>query len=354
MGLRQGAPPLVPPVSDTSVNLTDGLVSAVRLDLAMHQVLAGTGARSQDGGAVLRGTQEESMRRTLGTERGQAAVETAIVMPLFVFMVLGLMQMTLLFQARAMLKYAAYRAVRAGALQNACVKKMDDAATAVMAPLMSATGTGYQKANDGTSYGQAYLQAVAANAAAGALGFKLIETRICGPLAPWLNNSGTFTPQNDRKEVDFDDDRNNDEMADLGGVGGSTGNQVEMVRAFSRLKLRVQVKFHAPMIIPFANYLIFEIWAGLRVADEVRMGTFNQGPRRNDQGAAGGGVPQAEDNSALLAVAMASHHYYLPMYANYAMRMQSNLFLGECPLPTENKCFHYHDPDTAGRAAGDP
>ena len=51
-------------------------------------------------------------------ESGQAAVETALTMPLLIFLVLGTTQLFRLLQARILAQVAAYRAVRAGSLQT--------------------------------------------------------------------------------------------------------------------------------------------------------------------------------------------------------------------------------------------
>ena len=51
---------------------------------------------------------------TRNKESGQAMVETAIIIPLFIFILLGILQMGLIYQAKVLLKYAAYRAARTG------------------------------------------------------------------------------------------------------------------------------------------------------------------------------------------------------------------------------------------------
>ena len=56
-------------------------------------------------------------------------------MPLFVFLVLGLLQLGLLHQARLLTKYAAFKAVRVGAIHNAKMEAMKRAALAVMLPM---------------------------------------------------------------------------------------------------------------------------------------------------------------------------------------------------------------------------
>src|SRR4051794_41076235 len=83
------------------------------------------------------------LRAGTETQSGQAAVESAIVLPLFVFLILGILQLGLMHQARLMTKYAAYKAVRAGSLHNANVDEMEKAALAVLLPMVG-TRTGGQ------------------------------------------------------------------------------------------------------------------------------------------------------------------------------------------------------------------
>ena len=68
-------------------------------------------------------------------------VESAIVLPLTVFMILGLLQLGLLQQGRAMAKYGAYKAARAGAIHSAKMKVMENAAV-LSVPLVVETGVG--------------------------------------------------------------------------------------------------------------------------------------------------------------------------------------------------------------------
>src|SRR5579863_8889721 len=97
--------------------------------------------------------------KTTPRSRGQAAVETALVMPLTVFIILGVIQMCLLTQSRALLKYAAYRAARAGALNNGCMDKMQESARAVLLPLMQGTSS-LMNTSDMTSYMTSYAEGV--------------------------------------------------------------------------------------------------------------------------------------------------------------------------------------------------
>ena len=74
------------------------------------------------------------MRRSLSTFRGpgrrqsgQALVETAIIMPIVIFLVLGALQLVLIQHARIMTEYAAYNAARAGVVCEATVDALDQA-----------------------------------------------------------------------------------------------------------------------------------------------------------------------------------------------------------------------------------
>jgi hypothetical protein len=68
-------------------------------------------------------------------------VESALTLPLALFMVLGLLQLFMLLQARIMAQYAAYKAVRAGSLNYAECGPMEDAAIAAFLPTITAFPT---------------------------------------------------------------------------------------------------------------------------------------------------------------------------------------------------------------------
>lgn len=69
--------------------------------------------------------------------RGQAAVETAITMPLVVFMMLGTLQLFMLLQGRLMAEHAAFKAVRAGSVNSGSCVAMTHAAIAALLPSLS-------------------------------------------------------------------------------------------------------------------------------------------------------------------------------------------------------------------------
>lgn len=67
-------------------------------------------------------------------DRGQAAIESALTVPLVVFMVLGTLQLFLLLQAKVMAQYAVYQAVRTGSVTHGRCDVMTHAALLVLVP----------------------------------------------------------------------------------------------------------------------------------------------------------------------------------------------------------------------------
>src|SRR5690349_11007130 len=72
-------------------------------------------------------------------DSGQAAVESAIVMPLMVFLSLGLIQLTMVQHAKLMTEYAAFQAARAGIVWNGNNERMHDAAIVALLPTLGRT-----------------------------------------------------------------------------------------------------------------------------------------------------------------------------------------------------------------------
>src|SRR5687768_11643443 len=74
-------------------------------------------------------------------QSGQAAVESALVLPLTVFMVLGTLQMFMMLHGRIMAEYAVFRATRAGSVNQADCRVMTHAAVASLLPTFTDTST---------------------------------------------------------------------------------------------------------------------------------------------------------------------------------------------------------------------
>jgi hypothetical protein len=72
--------------------------------------------------------------RTVRSPRGQAAVETAITMPLTLFMLLGTLQLFMLLQGRLFAEHAAWSAARVGAVRHGDCHAMTHAAILALLP----------------------------------------------------------------------------------------------------------------------------------------------------------------------------------------------------------------------------
>jgi Flp pilus assembly protein TadG len=252
----------------------------------------------------------------LGRESGQAAVETAIVMPLFVFITLGLFQLMLMHQARLMTKYAAYKAVRAGALHRADKTIMEDAALAVLLPVAGAPNSDNVWATYSASKVRDTWNKMKNVKYADK---KVAEVTICNPVSGQAN-----------AQIDFDDP--NPDHA--GRYDWSAGQ-------FDRTKLAVQVTFYYRLVIPFANGVLWWMVYGQEHPGLLKVLRTGQVERRTFMAATktqtyneretGGRSRTVED---LLGLAQ-SKRYVLPIRASWTTRMHSNF--GD-DLPGRNYC----------------
>src|SRR5262245_55612612 len=79
------------------------------------------------------------MQRVVPSDSGQAAVESALVLPLSLFVVLGFLQLFLVLQARILAQVAVSRAVRAGSVNHGDCEAMTHTAIAALLPSITAT-----------------------------------------------------------------------------------------------------------------------------------------------------------------------------------------------------------------------
>lgn len=273
-------------------------------------------------------------------------VESAIVLPLTVFMILGLLQLGLLQQGRAMAKYGAYKAARAGALHSAKMKVMENAALAVLLPVIGYKVNGgevYNRTRNSSDIKSAWNR-MRNNEHSDGDGLKVVNIRICTPNKQILSASGS---------VDFDDLKAmNPAQSDLGakdepppepGADDPTPSQpTESWKALDKGKLSVQVTLNYRLVIPFANMVIWNIVRADQISDQLllvtRMGSTKNGPvegLRKKKGTAN------DTNDEDINKLGKSGKYFLPIRASFAMRMMSNLFPGKggFEIPDKNNCI---------------
>lgn len=92
------------------------------------------------------------MKNLRENETGAAIAETAITIMTFLLVILGIMQVTLVINAKFLVNYAAYCAARAGIVHNGDLKEMKRAAAMALTPFfassksLSSLGFGYLQA----------------------------------------------------------------------------------------------------------------------------------------------------------------------------------------------------------------
>ncbi len=248
------------------------------------------------------------------SELGQAAVESALVLPLFVFIILGTLQLSLMHQARLLTKYAAYKAVRVGALTSVNMGRMERAALAVLLPTIKKSAA-VHKTTSGSEFSTAFPLVASNQMPEGAM--KFVEIKVCGPTKDLLSGED---------DVDFDAEGM---TGSADGRGGSMSEQGW--KDFDRGRLVIQVTYNYRMVIPFADMMLYNIFVNQERTD--LMWTFRLGKQD----------PQVAQHAQLAAKynALASQGMYVfPIRANYLMRMQSSLFpnTNGHELPQSNQC----------------
>ena len=261
------------------------------------------------------------------------AVEAALVMPLFVFLILGILQLGLTSQARVMAKYAAYRAARVGALHHADPNAIQAAAIFHLLPVL----VGNNEVILPTSSASEVVQKFGRHNTFDnqMMGVQQVKAVICGPTQAEFGIGGnrplgradqqTLNDYGSRNEVDFDD------PAVHSGPDNflQNGSGANAVRRFNRMRLRVQVQLLYRMPIPFANWVITKAYLGTTIPSVLMMPKGNNGKFSR--------FKQYSD----VQMADAMGIYVVPINVSYAMRMQSNMFLSRFQPPARNECIHY-------------
>ncbi len=278
---------------------------------------------------------DQSLRTVMkpgARESGQVAVEAALVMPLFVFLILGILQMGLTAQARVMAKYAAYRAARVGAMNHADPRAIESAAIFHLLPVLVGSS---ETILPTSSASDVITKFVRHNTFDNLLpSGKQVKTVICGPLKEDLGAGSGGKPLNainqtalggrgSGDEIDFDDPVTQS-------VPANYTADADNLRRFTRMRLTVQIQFLYRMPIPFANWVITRAYLGTNLPSVLMM------PNKN---------PKLRTAEPQFNQVMTSHFagiHTVPINVSYAMRMQSNFFTRRFPLPDQNECIHYN------------
>lgn len=263
----------------------------------------------------------QHMRRTRRA-RGQVVVETAIVMPVFVFLILGLLQLGLMHHARVMAKYASYKAVRAGSVNRGEVEVMEKAALAVMLPVVGrdSTAGAPHKTDSAGAYDTAWNNMK--NNSQGSV--KFVEVVVCNPKRNQIAQNGNFDDPRDAQGQGSGGapppaDPNDPPPVGLPaipqpGVGSSAPDL--SWQGFNSTKLQIQVTVFYRMYIPFANWMVWRLAVGEETGSPKKQRWLGWKKDPNN--------PEAKTLKDRLMGLADSKKYVMPIRASYAMRMQSN------------------------------
>lgn len=296
-------------------------------------------------------------------KRGQAALESALIMPLMVFFVLGIVQLAMVQQARLLTEYAAFQAARAGIVWNGSVERMHDAAVIALAPSIGphtdslpGLAAAYQRheTNSAALQGLGWTSSPAAINGIKLRGQIRVDTVNPSPLygndfSIWKLSGG-----NRWDELDFDgvDSYPEDPAleAHLSKFYNLTSPDSDEEAYRNDTLLQIRLRYLYEMRVPFANQIIFLAWyaanADVALYGEIgRSSTTKQnmlgrsGDASSLRGAARGlGLSQKGyqtvspgDMGVLWDLASgavpfggADKHYFFPLSATHSMRMQSN------------------------------
>jgi len=243
-------------------------------------------------------------------ERGQVIVEQAIILPMMVFLILGIVQLTMIQQARIATEYAAYNAARAGVVYNGDKDMMTRAAFISLIPTMgrSDTWTTWSKTALKAALKQAVSSFINKLGIPGLSGVQMIDVEILEPSDVSIFDSGG-THLN-KKQLDFDDYRTSVAEANL---------------------LSVQVRYYYELRIPFANWMIQTMWLAqradlLKTFDGLDFANQRIGSKSSSLLSRGAALGDADQMVANVAKLGKLGYYYFPIKTSQTMRMQSNLY----------------------------
>lgn len=190
------------------------------------------------------------------SQAGQAAVETALTMPLTLFLILGTLQLFMMLQGRLMAEHAVYKAVRVGSVNHGDCTAMTHAAVAALLPSFN-TYLGKVGASLGAGDAAGALAAAVRVRTLGVTDdnrFHPVHDAPHDRAIVWIYRE---SPQRADVTPDSENDFDDPDPRAAGGWG---------------YRLEVRMVYWYPLRIPFANWVMsamFRAYFGLRAYTDV-------------------------------------------------------------------------------------
>jgi hypothetical protein len=222
-------------------------------------------------------------------------VETALILPLQLFTLLGALQMSMAYQARLVNDYAAYKAARAASMYRLDCAHMRDAALMALVPTISRVGkaTGAGNARVANRYVQAAQVVMAANN------------------RPPNNPEGASTPLVHLDWRLTDARPEFDEQLDPGDVP---------------MKVHLRLAYFYEYRIPFANWVLTRFWLQTQTGIQLYNGIDPLMPAAKNRDE----PVQMTVDAELVGIArnaITSKYFTVPIVSTFSLRMMSD------PLP---------------------
>jgi hypothetical protein len=293
-------------------------------------------------------------RRALREESGQAVVESALVIPLMTFLILGMIQLVMVQHARIMTEYAAFNAARAGIVWNADRVIMESAAIISLLPTYEGL---FKQADLGNPIQM--LKRILQRALLYQVNRRLPQAidllkngagQVIEKIPIGTKGQGKLNEEKDKlldKAEELADKALQKAITDALGAGddrlvtitivnptegtfGQRGREVDFDVPDNRdaTRLSIEVRYLYMMRVPFANWVIHQAWLAGRAGKQLYGAIWNAQEAKGETGfrtvapvqATAPGDPLLAKLNALAQQGV----YMVPLTATYTMRMQSN------------------------------
>lgn len=234
-------------------------------------------------------------RRVSRRELGQAQVESALTLPLALFMILGAIQLFMIQNARVMAEYAAFRAARAGSVNHASCTAMLHSALAAVLPTFRAT-------NGVEPLGEAF-EAVKENKFGSGYGMSN-GVDVSGEDVVWIyRDSPRLSDISGQEDSDFD----------------------YLSEGEDPLQIKISLVFWYPMRIPFADWILFRTaMAGMGIQEFSGNNPLMPTAETEwDRGSVPEYVSRFSDVRSKMSEHLSGDRYLFPIQTSYTMRMMT-------------------------------